>query len=359
MADGLGRHGDESPFEVGGTAGKGRQGGTEFGAMVGQVDQQRAVVAGTGAPVQHTPITVQLDGEAESGCHPPDGGMPRHQHDDQLCEGQQQRVALPQVLRLVCQHEPLLRCIPAQQPPRHHDLGLRHPDHGWPGVAGDAHGGAEHRADGPVPTLASVAPVHAGEEGQHSEAGGRPRQQHPAIDVGRRGVLPARPGVTDPDVDARGQRLPAGAQCIECVGRRWLRWCGRGRDHRLQPVACYLALRPHRRRDAQAEQQGKGTDPRPAGGPSGAAERRLGAESRGRQEHAQHRDLCHPPGDHGASPSRSASSRRIRSSSARLSLSSETKCAKSFSAEPWKIDSRTRARALSPACSAATMARYR
>ena len=33
--------------------------------MVGQVDQQRAVVAGAGAPVQDTPITVQLDGEAE------------------------------------------------------------------------------------------------------------------------------------------------------------------------------------------------------------------------------------------------------------------------------------------------------
>ena len=90
---------------------------------------------------------------------------------------------------------------------------------------------------------------------------------------------------------------------------------------------------------------------RPSREPTDSIERVRGQ----RDQSADKERVRHPRGRHFSSFSRSASSRRIRSSSILLSPRSETSCANMRSAEPWKTASRMRASALLPARSAFTV----
>ena len=343
---------------MGWRAGKSGKCGTEPGAMVGQVDQQRAVVACTGAALQHPSVTVQLHGESQARRHPPDRGMPGQQHDRGLRHGQQQRVVQAHMFTLMRQHQLLLSIIPCQQPLRHHDLGLRHADHRRTDVTGDAHRRAVHGADWPLRAAALKAQVDGREHHQQRDAGDQPHGQQRAIGAGGYGRVPCAPALLRGARDRCGDLPPRGAECGEQAGRFRddVRRRGRGWERQRRRLRA-LRHAPHRRHRRHDDEHHQRSDPRPAGGPAGGTQRRFGTPCSQRQQRAQQRDLRDRPGDHASSPSRSANNRRMRSSSPRLSLSSETKCANSFSADPWKIDSRTRARALSPAVSAATVAR--
>ena len=303
--------------------------------MVGEVDEQRAVVARTCAALQHTSITIQFDREAEAAGHPPDGGMPRQQYHCHLRQRQQYRIVRAHVFEFMREHEFLLAIVARKQPLRQHDFRAGDADHRGAGIVRDAYRRSVDRSERPVSTPTLVSHMHADKGTEQRDAGGRPRHQQPGVNADGHRAVPCGPRLL------YGRRTQFRHVVPRCAERRQGGFGpGDGVDRRHRRCGLPHAIgdgcrRPsHRRQCTEYGGQEEPCDPRPPCWFPGDFERRFDAECGNGEQSAEQRELRNPPGDHASSPSRSARRRRIRSSSVRLSFSSATKCAKSFSADP-------------------------
>ena len=264
------------------------------------------------------------------------------------------RIAGAQMLGFVRQHHLLLRCRERQQPSWHHDLRCVHTDHGRPdrladehrrvvqhsgfgtphtvaepAIAQQAHGGERQRGHGPGEEKQPVHQRRHLPHGHHERTDGRGRavarrlctiaqsrgyahQQRLLLagGSGRRHV--AGHG------DSAGSR---GSHDATAPGHRQAH--DQGHDHPRAPHETRryeLTYQPvHEPRGCRAEC----TDQQRANHPSAEG----GREDRG-VDRSTHRAV------HDSSPSRSASSWRMRSSSSRPSFLSETSCANIRSVDP-------------------------
>ena len=237
------------------------------------------------------------------------------------------------MLQFMRDHELLLALVARQQPLRYHDFGAGHAHHRRADVARDAHRRAMHHGLRPSCPQASIPPVHAGKGDEQRDTGCGPPKQQPDADRCGHHTMPAAPHRLH-TARQRGAGVdPRGAQHVERIRGHDGGDAAAGRGG--LPAPRHRRTNDARRRhDAECDRHHQGADPGPARGTTCHLQRRFRTERGQCQQTAQQRELPDPPGDHGASPSRWASNRRMRSNSGRLSRSSATKCANSFSADP-------------------------
>ena len=142
-------------------------------------------------------------------------------------------------------------------------------------------------------------------------------------------------------LDHHGDARRCGAQRLCCGCHRH---CARRRDDGERTCA--------RRDDSQGQDAGERRGPDPSSRSPSEAQRRRNGVGAHREQRSGDEQVDDQRGAHDSSFSRSASSRRMRSSSSRDRRRSATNCANIRSAEPWKIASLMRASALPPARSA-------
>src|SRR5262245_56263992 len=74
-----------------------------------------------GRKAQYARIAIDLDGEPEPREHPPDQGIPRHQHERDAGKVHEQRIAHAQMFVLVTQHQPERARLQLERPLRNDD----------------------------------------------------------------------------------------------------------------------------------------------------------------------------------------------------------------------------------------------
>ncbi len=260
------------------------------------------------------------------------------------------------MLSLVRDGHPLLVRCTAEQPTGDHNLRTNHAGDQRSDRRRDTHPRTGDIGDRPCAPHAAHAALYHGEGHQQDDAGEHPECDRCADDC-RRQVAPCDGRRARQCIIQRVLRRENGRR--EAASQRRLRQtlghlpCGSiGNDIRWQSGS--RADGAAHGRERQRECGDHRADPHPSNRQARAAHEPLGGARAGNHQQRDGQTVHHEP-DHFLSPRRSASSRRICSSSLRPSFLSETICANMRSAEPWKMASRILASALPPARSASTV----